>query len=46
MTRTYDVKTVGYSEKFYRASIPRGCEAGTRAAEVPADYETRARKGR
>ena len=44
MTRTYDAKTVGYSEKYYRASIPRGREADTRAAEVPADYETKARK--
>ena len=44
MTRTYDVKTVGYSEKCYRASIPRGREADTRAAEVLADYETKARK--
>ena len=44
MTRTYDVKTVGYSKKYYRASIPRGRAADTRAAEVPADYETKARK--
>jgi len=44
VTRTYDVKTIGYSEKYYRASIPRGREADTRAAEVPADYETKARK--
>ena len=44
MTRTYNVKTIGYSEKYYRASIPRGREADTRAAEVPADYETKARK--
>ena len=27
VTRTYDVKTVGYSEKYYRAPIPRGREA-------------------
>ena len=44
VTRTYDVKTAGYSEKYYRASIPRGHEADTRAAEVPTDYETKARK--
>ena len=44
MTRTYDAKTVGYSEKYYRASIPRGREADNRAAEVPANYETEARK--
>ena len=44
VTRTYDVKTIGYSEKYYRASIPRGRAADTRAAEVPADYETKARK--
>ena len=37
-------KTIGYSEKYYRASIPRGHEADTRAAEVPTDYETKARK--
>ena len=45
VARTYDVKTVGYSEKHYRASIPRGREADTRAAEVPADYETGASEG-
>jgi len=44
VTRTYDVKTVGYSEKYHRASIPRGREADTRGAEAPADYETKARK--
>ena len=44
VTQTYDAKTVGYSEKYYRALIPRGREADTRAAEVPADYETKARK--
>ena len=44
VTRTYDVKTVGYSEKYYRAPIPRGREAETRAAEVPANYEVKARK--
>ena len=43
VTRTYDVKTIGHSEKYYRASIPRGREADTRAAEVPADYEVKAR---
>ena len=42
--RTYDVKTIGYSEKYYRASIPRGRKADTRAAEVPANYEVIARK--
>ena len=35
---------VRYSEKYYRASIARGCVADTRAVEVPADYETKARK--
>ena len=44
VTRTCDVKTVGYSEKYYRASIACGRAADTRAAGVPADYETRARK--
>ena len=44
VTRTYDVKTVGYSEKHYRVSIDRGCAADIRAAEVLADYETKARK--
>ena len=44
VTRTYDVKTIGYSEKYYRASIARGRAADIRAAEVPADYETKARK--
>jgi len=44
VTRTNDEKTVGRSEKYYRASISRGREADTRAAEVPADYETKARK--
>ena len=44
VTRTYDVKTIGYSEKYYRASIPRGREADTRAAEVPANYEVKAQK--
>ena len=39
VTPTYDVKTVGCSEKYYRASIPRGREADTRAAEVPAETE-------
>jgi len=43
-TRTYDIKTVRYSEKYYRASIPRGRAANIRAVEVPADYETKARK--
>ena len=44
MTRTYDVKTIGYSEKFYRTSIARGRAVEIRAAEIPADYETKARK--
>ena len=35
VTLTYDVKTVWYSEKYYRASIPRGRAADTCAA---ADY--------
>jgi len=29
---------------YYRVSIPRGREADTRAAEVPTDHETEARK--
>ena len=44
MTRTYDVKTAGCSEKYYRVPIRRGREADIRAAEVLADYETKARK--
>ena len=44
VTRTYDVKTVGHSEKYCRASIARGRAADIRAAEVPVDYETKARK--
>jgi len=44
VTRTYDLKTIGYTEKYYRASIPRGRKADTRAAEVPANYEVIARK--
>ena len=35
---------IPHSAKYYRAPIPRGREADTRAAEVPADYETKARK--
>jgi len=44
VTRTCDVKTVGYSERYYRASIPRGRAADIRAAGVPADCYIRARK--
>ena len=44
VTRTYDVKAVGYSEKYYGASTARGRTAHIRAVEVPADYETKARK--
>jgi len=29
VTRTYDVQTFDYSEKYYRASIPSGREAET-----------------
>ena len=32
------------SRQRFRASIPRGREADTRAAEVPADYEVKAMK--
>ena len=42
--RTYDVKTFGYREKFYRPSIARGRAADISAAEVPAEYESKARK--
>jgi len=38
------VKTVGYSEKHYRASSSRGRADDIRTAEVPADLETKARK--
>ena len=52
VTRTYDVKTVGYSEKYTNSGTrtnhpgPRSSRgvSDTRAAEVPADYETKARK--
>ena len=44
VTRNNDAKTIGSSEKYYRASIPRGREADTRAAEVLANYEVKARK--
>ena len=44
VTRTCTLKTVGYSAEYYRAFIPRGREVNTRAAEVPADYETKSRK--